>query len=321
MDDNRARTDPLDPECIGRRPSNGVRAPDLENALHHFLDDLEARNLARATLRTYSATLGSFSNFVAGQGLQAVTEVTPDVLRDWRNSLTRTYQPSTQTRMLTQIKAFARYLVERNWLLTSPASALRPPRYDRKPTLPFDVEEMREILRVCESTPDSRALVLLMRYSGLAISDACTLRKDALSDGILFLHRAKTGEPVTVPVPDCVIQALSSFPNVSEEHFFWTGKCLKETVTKRWGARLKLKFRTAGITGGRPHRFRDTFAVELLKAGTSMEDVSVLLGHSSIRVTEQYYAPWCPRRRERLNSIVMRAWSHDPLLVELHTQT
>ena len=72
-----------------------------------------------------------------------MTEVTPDVLRDWRNSLTRTYQPSTQTRMLTQIKAFARYLVERNWLLTSPASALRTPRYDRKPTLPFDVEEMR----------------------------------------------------------------------------------------------------------------------------------------------------------------------------------
>ena len=51
-----------------------------------------------------------------------------------------------------------------------------------------------------------------------------------------------------------------------------------------------------------------------------MEDVSVLLGHSSIRVTEQYYAPWCPRRRERLNNIVMRAWSHDPLLPEFHAQ-
>lgn len=321
MDDNRVRETLLDLNSIGHRPSDGARTPDLENAIHQFLDDLEARNLARATLRTYSATLGSFSNFVTGEGLQTVIEVTPDVLRDWRNSLIRTHQPSTQVRMLTQIKAFARYLVERNWLLSSPASALRPPRYERKPTLPFDIEEMRKILRVCESTPDSRALVLLMRYSGLAIGDACTLRKDAVSDGILFLHRAKTGEPVTVPVPDCVNQALSAFPSVSEEHFFWTGKCLKETVTKRWGARLKLKFRAAGITGGRPHRFRDTFAVELLKAGTSMEDVSVLLGHSSIRVTEQYYAPWCPRRRERLNSIVMRAWSHDPLLVELHTQT
>ena len=47
--------------------------------------------------------------------------------------------------------------------------------------------------------------------------------------------------------------------------------------------------------------------------------MSVLLGPSSIRVTEQYYAPWC-RRRERLNRVVMRAWSHDPLLPELHAR-
>ena len=104
-----------------------------------------------------------------------------------------------------------------------------------------------------------------------------------------------------------------------EDHFFWIGKCLRETVTKRWGHRLALVFAQAGIREGRPHRLRDTFAVELLKAGAAMEDMSVLLGHSSIRVTEQYYAPWC-RRRERLNRVVMRAWSHDPLLSELHAR-
>lgn len=98
-----------------------------------------------------------------------------------------------------------------------------------------------------------------------------------------------------------------------EDHFCWIGNCLRETVTQRWGHRLKLVFVQAGLREGRPHRLRDTFAVELLKAGAAMEDVSVLLGHSNIRVTEQCYAPWCPRRRERLNRVVMRAWSHDPL--------
>lgn len=36
---------------------------------------------------------------------------------------------------------------------------------------------------------------------------------------------------------------------------------------------------------------RDTFAVELLLKGTPIEEVAILLGHSSIRVTEKHYSP------------------------------
>ncbi len=237
--------------------SSVPRVPLLEEAVCQFLDDLAARNLAPSTLRTYSATLGSFMTFAEGHSINVLSAITSDVMREWRNGLS--HQPSTQVRMVTQIKAFARYLVERDWLMTSPATALRPPRFERKPTMPFDLNQMRDILRSCQNEPATHALVLLMRYSGLAIGDACTLRKDALLEGILFLRRAKTGEPVTVPLPDCVTQALFSFPSTSLDHFFWTGNCQRETVTKRWGYRLKLKFRAAGIDGGRPHQFRDTF--------------------------------------------------------------
>lgn len=291
------------------------KLPQVEEAISQFLEDLGARNLARSTLRTYRATLGSLAAFIDDQGLTALEEVTPDLMRAWRNSLVQ--QPSTQVRMVTQIKAFSRYLVERGWLVSSPAAGLRPPRFDRRPTMPFALEQMRAILRVCRNDPPAQALVLLMRYSGLAIGDACTLPRDAIAGGILSLRRAKTGEPVTVPLPACVPRSLEAFPGTSAAYFFWTGRCLRETVTKRWGHRLKRKFLEAGIADGRPHRFRDTFAVELLQAGTAMEDVSILLGHSSIRVTEQYYAPWCPRRRERLNQIVMQAWAQDPLLPEI----
>jgi hypothetical protein len=44
---------------------------------------------------------------------------------------------------------------------------------------------------------------------------------------------------------------------------------------------------------------RDTFAVEHLLAGTSMQDLSKMLSHKTVRVTEKYYAPWF--RRGRLN--------------------
>jgi integrase len=67
-------------------------------------------------------------------------------------------------------------------------------------------------------------------------------------------------------------------------------------------------FKEAGVPDGHAHRFRDTFAVELLKAGVPMERASVLLGHSSIRVTERDYSPWVRARQEQLEAYVRRTW-------------
>ena len=39
-----------------------------------------------------------------------------------------------------------------------------------------------------------------------------------------------------------------------------------------------------------------------------MEHVSVLLGHSSIKVTEKHYSPWVRARQEQLEADVRRTW-------------
>jgi integrase len=40
-----------------------------------------------------------------------------------------------------------------------------------------------------------------------------------------------------------------------------------------------------------------------------VEDVARLLGHSSIRTTEKYYAAWIKSRAERLEDVVRTSWS------------
>ena len=45
-----------------------------------------------------------------------------------------------------------------------------------------------------------------------------------------------------------------------------------------------------------------------------MEDVSVLLGHSSIRTTERFYAPWNKSRRDRLVRVVRETFGKNRLL-------
>ena len=78
-------------------------------------------------------------------------------------------------------------------------------------------------------------------------------------------------------------------------------------------ARCAGVFRLAGVPGGHAHRFRDTFAVELLLAGVPLERVSVLLGHQSVKVTEKHYTPWVRARQEQLEADVRRTWDTDLL--------
>src|SRR5690348_5117950 len=56
------------------------------------------------------------------------------------------------------------------------------------------------------------------------------------------------------------------------------------------------------------HMFRDTFAVELLLAGVPIDQVSTLLGHRSVKMTERHYLPWVKAQQKQLTTSVQRAW-------------
>jgi hypothetical protein len=59
-----------------------------------------------------------------------------------------------------------------------------------------------------------------------------------------------------------------------------------------------------GMKNGHAHRWRDTFAVELLLKRVPVADVAVLLGHQSVKITEKSYSPWVIARREQLEQTV-----------------
>jgi integrase len=76
--------------------------------------------------------------------------------------------------------------------------------------------------------------------------------------------------------------------------------------------RLRTVFKPAGVPNGHAHRFRDTFATELLLARVPLERVSVLLGRGSVKVTEKHCSPWVRARQEQLEADVKRTWDRDP---------
>jgi integrase len=165
-----------------------------------------------------------------------------------------------------------------------------------------------------------KALTLLMRWSGLSILDATKLERDRLSknengDDQIFLYRAKTGVPVFVVIPANVADALRALPNSNPRYCFWSGNGDPRSAVKALQRSYWKLFRLAEIKlpdGARkrchPHMLRDTFAVELLLAGVPIDQVSLLLGHSSVKITERHYAPFCKARQQQLAASVKLAW-------------
>jgi integrase/recombinase XerD len=92
---------------------------------------------------------------------------------------------------------------------------------------------------------------------------------------------------------------------------FWSGNGNPKSAVADWQRAFRKLFKIADLKhpdGMRkrcfPHMFRDSFSVHLLLAGVPLEQVSLLLGHKSIKITEKHYAPFVRARQEQLiNSV------------------
>jgi integrase len=188
---------------------------------------------------------------------------------------------------------------------------VKAPKVKVAPTLPFSADEMTRILEACDRYPGNvdrmKVVVLMMRHSGLRIGDTFALTRDRIKGNKLFLCTQKTGTPVYVPLPPAVVAALGTLDG-DGAYFFTSGKAKPQTARANWSRYLVAVFEAATVQGAHSHRFRDTFAVTLLEAGVSIENVSVLLGHSSVRITERHYKPWVKTLQKKLEDEVRKTW-------------
>lgn len=291
----------------GQPAAPEAEVEDLERA---FLAGARARQLKPATIGKYEGLFRDMQRFAEERQARQLSRWTPALVRDFRE--TWRWRRLAAVKQLERRKTVFRFAVEQGWLASSPAAGIQPPRVALTPTLPFSDEEMRRILAACDRFPGKGAqlcaLALLMRYSGLRTMDAVTLARDRIRDGQLFLCTQKTGTPARVPLLPVVLRALDALPAECEKHHLWTGRSRPDAAAPVWSNKLRKIFLRAGLPDGHLHRFRDTFAVRLLENGVSLQAVSELLGHQSIRATERHYAPWVQERQARLEEAVRRAW-------------
>jgi len=286
----------------------------IQQACEEFLKDAQSRELREATLYKYRLLFRQLQAFTADQGLRYLEELELERLRKFRAGWTE--HNLTARNKLERLRTFMRFCVDAEWISKNHALKLKAPKVTEPPTLPLNRDEVVQILTACQDYPDRlnavrlKALVLLLRYSGLRIRDAVTLNRDRISGDKLFLRTMKTGTVVCCPLPPVVIEALKNLPSAGN-HFFWSGEGKAKSCASSYQRALHRLFKLAGVPDAHPHRFRDTFAVEMLLSGVPLERVSVLLGHQSMRVTEKHYTPWVRARQEQLELDVRRTWDTD----------
>jgi integrase len=287
-------------------------------ACAEFLRDAKARELRRPTLYKYRLLFRRLRDFGKHHGLRFITELDVAQIRHFRASWPD--HNLSALKKLERLRALFNFCVSNKWLSENPArkEQLKNPKIEQPPTLPLSRDEVANIIAACDRYPDRansvrlKALVLLLRYSGLRIRDAVTLSADRIYEGKLFLYTAKTGVAVWCPLPASALIALKAIPRKGA-HFFWTGESKPKSCVGDWQRSLRTLFQLSGVPDAHAHRFRDTFSVELLQAGVPLERVSILLGHRSVKVTEKHYAAWVLARQEQLEADVRRSWDVDLL--------
>ena len=225
--------------------------------------------------------------------------------------------------------------VRRRYLTENPAIGLGKIKVVQIPTDYFPPDEFERIIAatsirrgergggdVKANQTRLRTMTLLMRWSGLRIRDAVTLERHRLHGDSLLLYQAKTGIPVYVPLPPHVMESLENIspgPKPNPRYFFWSGNGDPKSAVADWQRSYRRLFKSADIQtadGERkrchPHMFRDTFAVEMLLAGVPIDQVSLLLGHASVKITEKSYSPFVKARQVQLQESVRNAWKAAP---------
>lgn len=288
----------------------------VSEAAERFLKDREAMQLGTAMMSKYKNVVAELKEKFGNTSLRAIT---PDDVRKLRESWK--LAPITLQKRLEMVRKFFAFCVDSDWIPKNPAKSVKAPVVKHVPTLPFSDEEMEKIIWACESIREAhpkmpadapkklKALVLLMRHSGVRISDAVMFKDSLLKYGKLFLYQAKTGEPVWVPLPKNALEAIADCREEGREYYFYLQIGTVKTAITDWQWRLRKVYDMAGLPDGHSHRLRDTFAVALLEKGVPIETVSTLLGHTSIKTTEKHYAPWVKKRQTALEDAVKLSWA------------
>jgi integrase len=307
-----------------------IHGPTLTDCIGRYLD-AHAPNVTDVVLNQYRHLLGRLVEFAHTRNKLFMSDLTVDLLEDFKVYALWNLKSTTRHIAVAKLKVFLRESYRRGWTTQALHEKIKSVRAVYEQKKPYTDEEICLILdeatRITGSNKSAgygsnatmfRLLLELMLETGLRVSDAIRYdpRRCKKSKQLWMYsfepqkqhknHHARTAE---VFLTDRLKQDIDHAGWFSEHYpfayrpFDSSPATLENNVYRL----MQTIGERCGVSDCRPHRLRDTYAVRMLLRGVPVDEVSRLLCHSSVTITEKYYAPWCPARRLRLEGLVAEA--------------
>lgn len=129
--------------------------------------------------------------------------------------------------------------------------------------------------------------ILLLCYTGLRVSELCDLKWEDIdySEGIIDVKHGKGNKQRYVPLLDYTSELLSSVKKILKSKVYvletQNGTKYQRQYINNYCKKINPSFH--------PHMFRHTFSTILYSNGVDLITIQHLLGHSSIRTTQEVY--------------------------------
>ena len=174
--------------------------------LRDAIEAFQAQHAEHApeTKRKYKRVLSYVAEYCEHEALRYVDQINVESMDSyalWRNKTNWTWIKEIEI-----LRQFFAFCVEREWTRRNPAKALKRPRLlEANDVEPFTSEEIVRTIAACDQIGRSsyerlraRAMVLLMRYAGLRISDVVTLSRDHIKGSRLEKRAIKNRRMIRV---------------------------------------------------------------------------------------------------------------------------
>ena len=213
------------------------------------------------------------------------------------------FTETTQSRIISGIKHFFKFLILENYIQVNPAELLETPRIRRKLPVFLSVEEIDLMLSFIDrSTPEGErnlAMLETMYSCGLRVSELIFLKLSDLHEKEGFISVIGKGDKQRlVPIGKSALKLIGNYISNHRNHIAIKKNSEDMIFLSKRGTSITRQMvfyiikdlaEKAGIKKTlSPHTFRHSFATHLVEGGANLRAVQEMLGHESITTTEIY---------------------------------
>ena len=265
---------------------------ELVVAQTQFVEFLQARKRARATIVAYGKDIDQLIVFLSGTGKKAVHEVNKDELTAFLSKLSKDgYTPKSVSRKINSIKTFYRFLKSQSHVSDDPTVNISHPKYEIKPPRILSKVEYRALRDACRDDLRISAIVELFLQTGLRIGELANLTLDDVHNSDLHIAAQESHAERIVPLNKAAKTAIDKYleirPKTDNKTLFVT-KTGRPLLIRNIRTAIDRYFKAAGIEKAKVNDLRHTFIAHHLMSGTSLTVISKMVGHKRLSTTEKY---------------------------------